>query len=189
MNDIILLGPPAVGKSTTAKLLSEKLNKPVISLDKYRFDYYKEIGYDDDHMKDLLEKAGIMAIYQYGKIFDWYSIKRVLEDHRNCIFDFGGGNNASGFNFEFERIKNAFEPYQNIFFLYPCPDKKEALKFIYGRRNFKQNQKELIQHIVYDESNFKLAKHVIFVKDKSPEEICNEVVSKVSANEQSFQKC
>ena len=99
-NDIILLGPAAVGKTTTAKLLSGKLGKPVISMDDLRFDYYKEIGYDNDHMKNLLEKAGIMAIYQYGKIFDAYSIERILEDHQDCIFDFGGGNNASGFDFE-----------------------------------------------------------------------------------------
>ncbi len=67
MKDILLIGPVAVGKTTTSKLLSEKLNKPFISIDDIRFDYYKEIGYDNDHMKNLFEKAGIMAIYQYGK--------------------------------------------------------------------------------------------------------------------------
>lgn len=177
MQDIILLGPPAVGKTTTAKLLSKKLNKPLVSLDDIRFDYYKEIGYNEEYMKELLEKAGIMAIYQYGKIFDAYSIERALEEHQNCIFDFGGGNNASGFNFEFERIKKALKPYKNIVLLFPCADKNESLKFIYQRRNFNENQKELIKHIVFDESNFKFAKHTIFVKDKSPEEVSNEVLS------------
>jgi len=33
LKDIILIGPVAVGKTTTAKLLSEKLNKPVVSMD------------------------------------------------------------------------------------------------------------------------------------------------------------
>jgi adenylate kinase family enzyme len=47
MKDIILLSPVAVGKTTTAKLLSEKLNKPLISMDDLRFDYYKEIGYNN----------------------------------------------------------------------------------------------------------------------------------------------
>ncbi len=54
MKDIILMGSPAVGKTTTAQLLSEKLDKPIVSLDDLRFDYYKEIGYDDDHMKPSL---------------------------------------------------------------------------------------------------------------------------------------
>jgi len=177
MKDIILVGPVAVGKTTTAKLLSEKLNKPLISMDDLRFDYYKEIGYNDDHMKELFEKAGIMAIYQYGKIFDTYSIERILEDHQNCIFDFGGGNNASGFNFEFNRINRALSSYENTVLLFPCADKEEALKFIYKRRDFSQMQRELVEHIVYDESNFKLAKHTVFVKDKTPEDVCNEVLS------------
>ena len=51
MKEIILLGPVAAGKTTTARLISEKIKKPVISLDDLRFDYYKEIGYDHDHMK------------------------------------------------------------------------------------------------------------------------------------------
>ncbi|MDM8160436.1 shikimate kinase [Labilibaculum sp. K2S] len=176
MKDLILIGPVAVGKTTTAKLLSEKLNKPLISMDDLRFDYYKEIGYDNNHMKHLFEKAGIMAIYQYGKIFDAYSIERILEDHQNCIFDFGGGNNASGFNFEFKRLKKALNPYENIVLLFPCADKEESLNFICKRRNFTEIQKELIEHIVMDESNFRLATHIVFVKDKTPEEVCNEVL-------------
>ncbi|MCK7514386.1 MAG: hypothetical protein MZV70_67130 [Desulfobacterales bacterium] len=105
-----------------------RLNKPVISLDDLRFEYYKEIGYDHNHMKMLHEKAGIMAIFQYGKIFDAYSIERVLEDHTNCIFDFGGGNIISGYSFDLSRIKKALEPYNNIFFLVPSENKQRNIR-------------------------------------------------------------
>lgn len=177
MKEIILLGPVAVGKTTTAKLLSEKLNKPLVSLDDLRFNYYKEIGYDNNHMKDLHAKAGIMAIFQYGKIFDAYSIERILEDHQDCIFDFGGGNIVSGYNFDLERIKKALNPYENIVFLTPGADKEEVLKFIYERRNIKSSDRELIEYLVYNHSNYDVAKHTVFVKDKTPEEVCNEVLS------------
>jgi len=172
MKEIILLGPIAVGKTTTAKLLSEKLNKPVISLDDHRFDYYKEIGYDNDHMKELHEKAGIMAIFQYGKIFDAYSIERILEDHNDCIFDFGGGNIVSGYSFDLDRIKKALDPYENVVFLIPCTDKEETLNFIYKRRSIKSSDRELIEYLVYNHSNFEVAKHIVFVKGKTPV-LCN----------------
>jgi adenylate kinase family enzyme len=55
--DIILIGPIGSGKSTQGKLLSEKLEIPRCSLDDYRWDYYKEIGYDTD-FADRLQKAG-----------------------------------------------------------------------------------------------------------------------------------
>lgn len=177
MKDIILIGPVAVGKTTTAKLLSEKLSKPCISLDDHRFDYYKEIGYNHDHMKELHQKAGIMAIFQYGKIFDAYSIERVLEDHQDCVFDFGGGNIVCGFDFDYNRIKKALAPYENIVFLTPSADKEESLEFIYERRDIKPADRELIEYLVYNHSNYKIAKHTVFVKDKTPEEVCNEVLS------------
>lgn len=177
MKDIILIGPVAVGKTTTAKLLSEKLNKPLISMDDLRFDYYKEIGYDNDHMKELNKKAGIMAIFQYGKIFDAHSIERILDDHQDCIFDFGGGNIVSGYEFDLDRIKRALEPYENVVFLTPCVDKEETLKFIYERRNIKPGDRELIEYLVFNHSNYNVAKHTVFVKDKTPEEVCDEVLS------------
>lgn len=177
MNEIILLGPVAVGKTTTAKLLSQKLNLPKVSIDDLRFDYYKEIGYSDEHMNLILEKAGIFAIYQYGKIFDTYSIERTLEDHQHCVFDFGGGNNGMGFNFEYERYKKALEPYKNVVLLYPCPNKAEALEFVFARREVQASHQEFIKHLVYDDSNFKLAKHIVYVKDKSPKEVCAEVLA------------
>ena len=177
MKEIVLLGSVAVGKTTTARIISEKINKPVISLDNLRFDYYKEIGYDHAHMNELHEKAGIMAIFQYGKIFDAYSIERVLEDHQNCIFDFGGGNIVSGYDFDLNRIKKALEPFENVVFLVPSKDNEETLKFIYKRREIKASDRELIEYLVNNHSNYEIAKHTVIVKDKTPEEVCDEILS------------
>lgn len=176
MKEIILLGSVAVGKTTTARLISKKLNKPVISLDDLRFDYYKELGYNHDHMKELYEKAGIMAVFQYGKIFDAYSIERILEDHQNCIFDFGGGNIVSGYDFDLNRIKKALEPYENVVFITPGKDNEETLRFIYNRRDIKPSDRTLIEYLVYNHSNYELAKHTVFVKDKTAEEVCDEIL-------------
>jgi hypothetical protein len=126
-------------------------------------------------MNEIYSKAGIMAVYQYGKIFDSHSIERVLEDYNNCVFDFGGGNNATGFSFDKERMKKALKPFENVVLLFPCINEKEALSFILERRELTEAQKELFEYLVYSKSNFKLAKHIVYVKDKSPEEVCNEV--------------
>ena len=183
MKEIILLGPVGVGNTTTAKLLSQKLNKPLISLDDLRFGYYKELGYDHEHMKELREKAGIMAIFQYGKIFDAYSIERILEDHQNCIFDFGGGNIVSGYEFDFNRIKKALEPYGNVVYLTPGEDNEETLKFIYNRRDIETGDRELIEYLVYNHSNYEIAKYIVFVNNKTPEKVCDEVLSMCNLKE------
>ncbi len=177
MKEIILLGPIAVGKTTTAKLLSKKLNKPFVSIDDLRFDYYKEIGYDHDHMVQIHEKAGIFGVFQYGKIFDSHSIERILEDHSDCVFDFGGGNIVSSFSFDSERIIKALAPYKNIVLMLPCDDKEESLEFIFNRRDVKESDKEFIRYLVFNHANEKIANHTVYVKGKTPEEVCNEIIS------------
>ena len=46
---VILIGPISAGKSTIARLLAEKLDLPHRALDDDRWNYYKEIGYDEAH--------------------------------------------------------------------------------------------------------------------------------------------
>ncbi|WP_375539720.1 AAA family ATPase [Oscillatoria sp. FACHB-1407] len=47
-SDIILIGPIGTGKSTIGRLLATKLNLPQCSMDEKRWDYYKEMGYDEE---------------------------------------------------------------------------------------------------------------------------------------------
>lgn len=52
-SEIVLIGPPFVGKSTTGKLVAQELGIPQVSLDDLRWDYYREIGFDDALAKEL----------------------------------------------------------------------------------------------------------------------------------------
>lgn len=67
MEDIKIIGPIAVGKTTTAKLLSKRMNRPYISLDDLRIGYYKEIGYGSDHKNDQQKDAVKDLLSRYVK--------------------------------------------------------------------------------------------------------------------------
>jgi len=47
---------------------------------------------------------------------------------------------------------------------------------IYKRREIKASDRELIEYLVYNHSNYEIAKHTVFVKDKTPEEVCDEIL-------------
>lgn len=49
--DIILIGPISTGKSTAGTLLAQRLGLPQRSMDDLRWDYYREIGYDEELAK------------------------------------------------------------------------------------------------------------------------------------------
>ncbi len=177
MNEIILIGPVGVGKTTTAKLLSKKLNIPRIPFDDLRTDYYKEVGYSDEHRVELKKIHGQKAVEQYWSIFEPHAIERVLADHQNCIFDFGGGTTVCEYEFNFERIESALAPYSNVVLLIPSKDKKESLDIIYKRMNVKPNGFNMLEYFVSNEAPYRLAKHTVYIKDKTPEQVCNEVLA------------
>ena len=58
---VILIGPMKVGKSTVARLLAARLGIPRRPLDKNRWTYYREIGFDEEHMRSLAESGSLDA--------------------------------------------------------------------------------------------------------------------------------
>lgn len=89
--EIILIGPVGSGKSTIAALLSNRLGLPRRSMDEVRWKYYDEIGYDWGTAKESHIQGGFWGLYHYWKPFEAYAVKRLLENFRDCVFDFGGG--------------------------------------------------------------------------------------------------
>ncbi len=146
-------------------------------MDDLLFDYFKEIGYDDKHRLELKNKIGQKAVQQYWSIFNPHSIERILADHQNCVFDFGGGTTACEYEYNFERMKLALTPYSNVVLLIPSEDKKESLDIIYERMNIKPNGFTMIEYFVFNEAPYRLAKHIVYTKDKTPAQVCNEVLS------------
>ena len=90
-SEIVFIGPPFAGKSTLGKLLAQELGLPQVSLDQLRWDYYREIGYDDTLAQEIRKKGGFVAIVAYWSLFNSHAITRILADHTNCVFDFGAG--------------------------------------------------------------------------------------------------
>jgi adenylate kinase family enzyme len=52
--EIIVLGPIGAGKSTLARLLSERLGLPRYCMDNERWKYMAEVGYEEEEQKRIL---------------------------------------------------------------------------------------------------------------------------------------
>jgi adenylate kinase family enzyme len=61
-SDIVLIGPVRSGKSTVGRLLAERLGLPQVSLDSQRWQYYKEIGYDEDLAREIRARGGFPVL-------------------------------------------------------------------------------------------------------------------------------
>ncbi|MBD0343384.1 MAG: AAA family ATPase [Coleofasciculus sp. Co-bin14] len=178
ISDIILIGPIGAGKSTVGKLLAEKLRLPQCSMDSLRFNYYKEIGYDENLAKQIREEKGLIELYWYWKSFEAYAVERLLSEHSNCVIDFGAGHSVYEDDQMFARIQQVLAPYNNIVLMLPSPDLEDSLQILNERRGtFVNNDFDLNKHFLEHYSNFNLAKIVVYTKDKSPEQTCNEILN------------
>lgn len=182
--DIILIGPIGAGKSTVGALLATQLNIPQCSMDNHRWDYYKEIGYDEELAKYKREIEGFWGIYQYWKPFEAYAVERLLSEYQNCVVDFGGGHSVYEDPSQFERVQQALSSYPNVILLLPSLDLDESVQILNERNGYiPDGSLNINEHFVRHPSNYELAKFTVFTKAKTPEETCDEILELVECSQ------
>jgi shikimate kinase len=172
------------GKSTQGKLLASKLGLPQCPMDRYRWDYYKEIGYDEEFAKKL-GRVDFWALYMYWKEFECYSVERLLSEHSNCVIDFGAGHSVYEIDTHFARVEKVMKPYRNVVLILPSPDKDESYRLLSERAGWTPAPGEFTMngHFVKHHSNYDLAKHIVYTKGKSPEETRDEILERIAPGE------
>ena len=171
-----------VGKSHISKLLAQKLGLQHVWVDALRFGYYEQIGYNYEEAERLREEKGLLhGLYQYWKPFELYAVERILAEYENCIFDFGAGHSVQEGE-RFEKLRVLLADFPNVFFLLPSQDAQESVCFLMARKDIAEDDedgKQRLRYFITHPSNFALAKQIIYVKDKTEEEICSEIIGKM----------
>ncbi|HEU4326640.1 MAG TPA: hypothetical protein VFS21_26100 [Roseiflexaceae bacterium] len=185
---IVLIGPMCAGKSTVAEGLSVRLGVPRCGLDQVRWDYYNEIGYDNEHAKQIAEAEGPAGIIRYWKPFEAHAVERVLADHPGEIIDFGAGHSVYDEQELLERVRMALAPVRTVILLLPSPDDEESVAIANERlAKLYEQEGETLQpgilemnaFFVRHPSNRMLATHTVYTKDKTPEETCEEIIQTI----------
>jgi shikimate kinase len=187
---ILLIGPLGAGKTTVGQLLAERLGLPFCSVDQVRDAYYKNVGYDQAFASQIAaSEQGIPGLLRYSKPFEAKMVQQVLADHHGVI-DFGASNSVYDDKVLFARVEKTLAPYPNVILLLPSQDLDESAEILKRRltqmltgagKEFTDELFELNEYFIRHPSNHRLAKRVSYTKDKTPEEICDEIVQKLDA--------
>ncbi len=182
---IILIGPMGAGKTTIGEKLSKRLGMERVQLDEIRQSYYDEIGYDNAVAKHIHDESGMAGILAYWKPFEAHSVERVLQDYTNCVIDFGAGQSVYDDDDLFKRVKDVLAPYPNVVLLLPSADREESIDILNTRippdvpPDIISWYKEMNVYFLNHHSNTDLAKLIVYTKDRTPDETCDEIIGKL----------
>lgn len=88
---VLVVGPPAAGKSTTARCLGEVLELPVVGFDAERVDRYAPFGYAEADADEHYRAGGAPALHRYETAFELRALERAVSQGRDRLLDVGGG--------------------------------------------------------------------------------------------------
>ena len=181
MTNIILIGPVGVGKSTTSRLLAERLSLPHLALDELRWPYFQELGYNPARQGQLWASDGIAAVLKYWEPFEVHALERVLADHPAGVFDVGGGYTIAGDPALKLRIRQALAPCPHVILLLPAPDVEDSVRILAERTQGQlPDQFPLRDHVERHFATRDLARHIVYTGGRSPEAVCDQIVAQVS---------
>ncbi len=173
-DDIVLIGPMGAGKSTVARLLGERLQRPVCNVDALREHYYPSMGLTLQQVKEIERRHGFRALYEQMKPYEIAMVERALCDHAGSVFDFGAGNSVYSDPDHVARLQAALANHPNVFLLLPCTDVTEAMLSLNRTSGDHLNldRLELNRLFLTSPCNRRVAKHTIHPQGHSPDATC-----------------
>ena len=144
-------------------------------MDEKRWDYYAEIGYDDEEAAKRLKEEGWWGRYKYWKVFEIYALERALSDHQGII-DLGAGHSVYEDEALFARAQRILAPYHFVFLLLPSPDLQQSLAILEQRLGEMGVEPNPNKHFLEHPANANLAKFTVFTKGKTVQETAGEII-------------
>lgn len=188
---VVLIGPMCAGKSSTAKILAERLGRQYVDLDELRWAYYRELDAYEELVALLKSgKMGLLEQYHHWKPFEAHAAERVVQDYPNCVLDFGAGHGVYEDETLLARVKQALATVAHVILLLPAPDVVAAtavlntrfarlLQEVAGTVNPEALQ--LNEHFVKHPSSRRLATQIVYTGDLMPEAVAEMILQKIGA--------
>lgn len=190
-NEIILIGPMAVGKSTVSIQLAEKLGISYFPIDEIKWYFLYRNGYNISTAKKILLTKGFEGKMNYFyKYFGVEEVRQILDEFKGGVLDFGATHTYHVNKMSFNKIKYLLSQFHNVFLLLPTDNLKNNIKILNRRitdryiESYKNSQ--IIQsylnynNLLLSSKKFNLlTSNIIYTESKSIEQIVSEILENV----------
>ena len=190
--EIILIGPMGVGKTTLALYLGEKLEVLNYPVDRLKWYYRFKNNYDLAKGTKILKTYGFHKLSEY--FYDYFGnheLAQILNEFRGGIFDFGASHSYYETDNDLEQAQKILAPFSNIIQLLPTDDFATNCKILDARIGKRYEDVEwkkdvldsyLEQNRIYmlRDSYSRLARETVYTEGKTIEEIGEEILTKTN---------
>ncbi|BAY85339.1 shikimate kinase [Calothrix parasitica NIES-267] len=180
---IVLIGSSNTYKTSVGKLIAEQLDLPFISLADISEQYYLKIGFSKTQQEQAWEENGADGFYRYIQPFNAYAIEKVVSEHQESVIEFAPEESVYDNDQLLEKIERILQPLTHVILLLYSSDIEESLRVIEESNTAIVNGMPINEHFVRYHSNHDLANYVVYTKDKTPEQTCEDVLSKVNPSD------
>jgi adenylate kinase family enzyme len=177
---IVLIGPVNAGKSTLAALLADRLGVPHVSLDDVCWVYFEQAGYDRAIARRYFERGGQAGALEYMIQFYPAAVECIVAEHPGSVIELGAGHTVYDDAEQLSYVKRALSSCSNVVLLLPSPDPEESLRILTARES--NPHPEILamnERFVRNPSNGELATMTVYTEGRTPEETCEEIVSRL----------
>jgi shikimate kinase len=170
------------GKSTIATHLARLTGIPNIPMDRVRWYYYLKDGFSLEVESKLPSFKERMA---YWKPFEVKAVKRIIREFSESIIDFGAGHSYFPDVEQFKEVAETLRPVPNVFLLVPSQDKEKSLVICNQRlaerigKPLSSDEIQANRNFIEHESNYSLAKQIVYSEGKSREQVAQEVFDRL----------
>ncbi|MEX1000516.1 MAG: hypothetical protein WDZ35_00225 [Crocinitomicaceae bacterium] len=188
LNNIILIGPLATGKSSIAEQLSSMTGLKNYPVDKLKWYYRFNNGYDIVKSRSILKSEGFEALLVYAQhYFTPHDLDHLLKQY-NGIIDFGATDSHRRDFKQMKLMQDFLAPYPNVFLILPYEDEKLSEQVLQNRLRIRYLNDPLKSAVINSylkmnaeflksAQNKALSKHIIYANDRPFKDIAEEIIT------------
>lgn len=177
----VLIGPPAVGKSTVAPLVAAALGSPWVDADEIAAPYYAEASWSPAMLSERPAQLGWEHFHTSLEPALVHAVERVVQDHPDAVVAMGAGHTHPTDPLLRARVARALEG-AFVVLLRPAQDVDRSVRILRERcRHVKWTDWHIdgidwIRRWCTDQQDELLADATVVTEGRSPAEVAAEVV-------------
>jgi shikimate kinase len=173
---IILIGPEKAGKTAVGQLLAASLDLPFYDLTADTVRFRTGTGPDSERLIEIYNSEGYEAVLRYLMPFRADVVVQALAHYERGVVELPARYAFFDREPMLDQVQPAMRAYGRTILLLPSPDIDHSVQILAERRRTLYHGLDWNEYFVRHPSNRRLAKQIIYTKDKTPAETCAEIM-------------